>query len=58
MDETVSDPATLNLLYHQAVHDVVKGLLPFSLEESTKLAALQLQFVHGDSNAKKQIVTK
>jgi acyl-CoA-binding protein len=58
MDETVTDPVALNLLFHQAVNDVVKGLIPFSLEESTKLAALHLQYVHGDSNAKKQIITK
>ena len=51
------DPITFNLLYHQAVNDVVKGYFPYNIEEAGKLAAYQLQITHGDSSSKKQVIT-
>ncbi len=56
-NDNTSDSVSANLLQYQAIHDVVSGLRPFSLEETTILAALHLQIVHGDGGSKKQIIT-
>lgn len=46
--EIASDPEAINLLYMQAVNDVVTDRYPIKEKDSVVLAALQLQATHGD----------
>jgi hypothetical protein len=46
--EIVSDMEAINLLYIQAVHDIITDRYPVKEKDTTVLAALQLQALHGD----------
>jgi hypothetical protein len=46
--EIMSDPEAVNLIYLQAVSDVVTSRYPANEKDVTVLAALQLQSTHGD----------
>eukprot|EP00744_Colponema_vietnamica_P005854 GILI01008531.1.p1 GENE.GILI01008531.1~~GILI01008531.1.p1 ORF type:complete len:426 (-),score=62.02 GILI01008531.1:76-1353(-) len=43
-----ADPITLNLLFIQAKHAVVQGVLPVSSEDALSLAGLQMQATYGN----------
>lgn len=51
-----TNPEAFELIYHQAVHDVLLGLLPVSEEEALKLGVLQLQATHGDYSPDKRTI--
>jgi len=46
--EVMSDPEAINLIYIQAIHDVVTSRYPCNEKDITVLAALQLQATFGD----------
>jgi len=46
--EIMADPEAVNLIYIQAVHDVVTSRYPINEKDITVLAALQLQATFGD----------
>lgn len=48
--EIMSDPEAINLIYIQAVHDVVTARYPIKADDISVLAALQLQATFGDYN--------
>eukprot|EP01090_Pellita_catalonica_P004048 TRINITY_DN1386_c0_g1_i1.p1 TRINITY_DN1386_c0_g1~~TRINITY_DN1386_c0_g1_i1.p1 ORF type:complete len:318 (+),score=44.57 TRINITY_DN1386_c0_g1_i1:175-1128(+) len=51
-DKELNDPVAKNLLYMQAVHNVVHSIYRCTAEEAIKLAGLQVHIVYGDHNSK------
>mmetsp|Transcript_35113 Transcript_35113/g.88342 ORF Transcript_35113/g.88342 Transcript_35113/m.88342 type:complete len:339 (+) Transcript_35113:283-1299(+) len=47
-DKEMDDPNAKNLVYIQAVHDVIHSVYTCSVPEAIKLAGLQLQITYGD----------
>eukprot|EP01006_Ploeotia_vitrea_P027799 TRINITY_DN60566_c0_g1_i2.p1 TRINITY_DN60566_c0_g1~~TRINITY_DN60566_c0_g1_i2.p1 ORF type:complete len:674 (+),score=448.69 TRINITY_DN60566_c0_g1_i2:161-2182(+) len=54
--EVMTDPEAINLLYIQAVHDVVTQRYPVKDKDITVLAALQLQATYGDFQSESHVV--
>jgi len=49
-EKELSDPTAKNLVYIQALKNVIEGTYPSTTEESLKLAGYQVQVVYGDHN--------
>ena len=49
-EREMEDPVAKDLVYIQAVHDVIEGLYDVSVEDAAALAGLQVQVVFGDHN--------
>jgi len=49
-EREMQDPVAKDLVYIQAVHDVINSVYNVSQEEALKLAGLQVQVVYGDHN--------
>jgi hypothetical protein len=49
-EREMQDPVAKDLVYIQAVHDVVTSVYNVTQEEALKLAGLQVQVVYGDHN--------
>jgi len=50
--QAVTDPVAFDLLFHQAVHDVITGILPVDREDATILAGFHVQILQGDASDK------
>ena len=50
-DSGITDPAAVNLLFIQAVYDVIQGNYPCSEDDALNLGGLQLQVTFGDWKA-------
>jgi len=48
--QLVTDPVAFDLLFHQAIHDVVTGILPMDREDATILAGLHINVVQGEDS--------
>jgi len=49
-EREMQDPVAKDLVYIQAVHDVITSIYAVTQEEALKLAGLQVQVVYGDHN--------
>jgi len=55
-EKELLDPVAKNLVYIQALRNVVDGTYPCGVDESLKLAAYQVQIVYGDHNAANHVL--
>eukprot|EP01114_Cavostelium_apophysatum_P016197 TRINITY_DN4552_c1_g1_i1.p1 TRINITY_DN4552_c1_g1~~TRINITY_DN4552_c1_g1_i1.p1 ORF type:complete len:1671 (-),score=460.55 TRINITY_DN4552_c1_g1_i1:15-4412(-) len=49
-NEFTADPVALDLLYQQAVSDVMQGIIPVTQDHAESLAAISVKVMHGDAN--------